>query len=175
MHCLPSAVTAVASVEPPRACSVPSCEQRHCALRQWAHFPTCARCIHYLTAAPLPRGLHSPCRFARFARVALLLCFAAKCSAAGRKSLPRSVLFSLANKDWRIESSDHPDSFLFRVSAGADGSHRTICTQGCCADKARVWYLAANELGWASDAGFGRGPCNSPLKASAAGVPMPAS
>ena len=97
-----------------------------------------------------------------------------------REPLPLSTWYALEQRDWRIASTKHANSYLFRVDRGEDGG-AGICTPAtvgaCCGDSAtHAWYMAAagkSTPPWIAAAGFkhaaGR-PLTSSLDAWARGV-----
>ena len=64
-----------------------------------------------------------------------------------REPLPVSTWYALEQREWRIASTKHTNSYLFRVDKGEDDG-AGICTPAtvgaCCGDSAtRAWYVAA--------------------------------
>ena len=56
-----------------------------------------------------------------------------------REPLPLSTWYALEQRDWRIASTNHANSYLFRVDRGEDGGAGiyTPATVGaCCGDSA---------------------------------------
>ena len=78
-----------------------------------------------------------------------------------RRPLPLSTWYALEQQGWRIASTDHPDSYIFRVDQGEHGGPG-ICTPAadgdCCLSSAtRAWYVAATKTAlWVEPAKFTR-------------------
>ena len=77
-----------------------------------------------------------------------------------REPLPVSTWHALEQRDWRIASTKHAKSYLFRVDKGEAGG-AGICTPAtvgaCCGDSAtRAWYVATTTktAPWIAAAGF---------------------
>ena len=78
-----------------------------------------------------------------------------------REPLPVSTWHALEQREWRIASTKHAKSYLFRVDKGEAGG-AGICTPAtvgaCCGDSARrAWYVAAtgkSTPAWIAAAGF---------------------
>ena len=76
-----------------------------------------------------------------------------------REPLPVSTWYALEQREWRIASTKHKNSYLFRVDKGEDGV-AGICTPAtvgaCCGDSTtRAWYVAATKPApWIAAAGF---------------------
>ena len=76
-----------------------------------------------------------------------------------RQPLPLSTWYGLKQRDWRIASTKHANSYLFRADRGEDGG-AGICTPAtvgaCCGDSTtRAWYVAATKPApWIAVAGF---------------------
>ena len=75
--------------------------------------------------------------------------------------MPLSTWYDLEQRDWRIASTKHANSYLFRADRGEDGV-AGICTPAtvgaCCGDSTtRAWYVAATKPApWIAAAGFKR-------------------
>ena len=77
-----------------------------------------------------------------------------------REPLPVSTWHALEQREWRIASTKHTNSYLFRVDKGEAGG-AGICTPAtvgaCCGDSAtRAWYVATTTktAPWIAAAGF---------------------
>ena len=76
-----------------------------------------------------------------------------------RPPLPLATWYSLEQREWRIASTMHANSYLFRVDKGENGGPG-ICTPAtvgaCCGDSTtRAWYVAATKPApWIAAAGF---------------------
>ena len=82
-------------------------------------------------------------------------------AAAMRHPLPLATWHALEQREWRIASTVHANSFLFHVDGGQAGSPG-ICAPAeagaCCGDsESREWYVAATTpLPWVSSSAFTR-------------------
>ena len=70
---------------------------------------------------------------------------------ARRHPLPLATWHALGQREWRIASTAHANSYLFRVDRGAAGA-AGICgpaeAGACCGDsESRAWYVAIEERG----------------------------
>ena len=95
------------------------------------------------------------------ARTYLVLLHLLGGAAAIRHPLPLSTSHALEQREWRIASTAHANSYLFRVDrgeAGGPGIFAPAEAGACCGDSAsRAWYVAATTpLPWVSSAGFTR-------------------
>ena len=76
-----------------------------------------------------------------------------------REPLPVSTWYALEQREWRIASPKHANSYLFRVDRGEAGGPG-ICTPAavgaCCGDsEKRAWYVAATKpVSWLEHSGF---------------------
>jgi len=74
---------------------------------------------------------------------------------AARAPLPQSVAWGLSHGAWRLESSAHRNSYIFRVDEGADGSPgvcvHSVAPSSCCSGR---WYIAGNTVRFAAAAGL---------------------
>ena len=77
---------------------------------------------------------------------------------AARPALPLSSVTSLVQREWRIESPAHRNSYIFRVDK-SDSGGPGICTGvagiSCCdAPSTKAWYVAAVHVPFADAASF---------------------